>query len=142
QVADAAPDLEGLLEYVIARHARGPAGGRHEAGQDPHGCRLARAVRAEEADDLALLDREGDVLDGRNRPVALGEAIDLDHRSSLPSRGDARWVIDWRIRALSRLLAGRRGCNPVTKYSTVPERGWTPARPSGDGARDRLRGVR
>ena len=90
QVADPAPHLERLLEHVEAGHPGGPARGRHEAGEDPHGRRLAGAVRAEEADDLALLHGERHVLDGRNGSVVLGEAIDLDHRSSLRSRGDAR----------------------------------------------------
>jgi len=35
---------------------------------------------AEKADDLALADGEGDVLDGRDRPIAFREMVDLNHR--------------------------------------------------------------
>ena len=48
------------------------AGGGEEGAEHPHGRGLARAVRAEEAEDLALGDREVDVADGLD--LALLEA--------------------------------------------------------------------
>ena len=60
------------------RRAR-PLGRRHVAGQDAHRRRLAGAVRAEEAEDLAALDAEADIVDGRDAAVALGEVLNLNH---------------------------------------------------------------
>src|SRR5262249_17197209 len=100
EVADPTADLQRLLEHVVTRDPGCPARRRHEAGEDPHGRRLAGAVRTQEADDLSLLDREGHVLDGRDRPVALGEAINLNHGSSLRSCGRGRPAIHREIRAL------------------------------------------
>ena len=48
-----------------------------------HRGRLAGAVRPEEAGHDARLDRERDVVDGREGAVALGEAFDCDHATSL-----------------------------------------------------------
>ncbi len=58
----------------------GPAGRRpEEPEQAPDGGRLARAVRTEEAEDLALIDRQVDLLDPASRAVALGQVHRLDH---------------------------------------------------------------
>ena len=57
-----------------------PVDGRHVAGQDPHRRRLAGAVGPEEAEDLALVDAEADVVDGGEAAVLLGEVLNLDHR--------------------------------------------------------------
>ena len=54
-------------------------GGRHEAGQEPHGRGLAGPVGTEEGHDLALGDGERDVPDGQERPELLAEPIGLDH---------------------------------------------------------------
>jgi hypothetical protein len=79
QVPDAPAHLEGVLEDVEARDL-GAAGGRREvAGQHLHGRRLAGAVRAQEAEDLALVDLERHVVDGSRGAVVLGEALDLYH---------------------------------------------------------------
>jgi hypothetical protein len=42
--------------------------------------RLPGSVRAEQAEDLALLDREGHVVDRHRVPVGLVEGLDRDHR--------------------------------------------------------------
>ena len=56
-----------------------PGGGPVEADHHPHGGRLAGAVRAEEAGDLAGLDVEGQVVDGAHVAVLLGESSNADH---------------------------------------------------------------
>ena len=45
-------------EDVVAGDGRASLRGRHVAGQDAHGGRLAGAVRAEETEDFARLDRK------------------------------------------------------------------------------------
>ena len=57
-----------------------PARGRGgEAGHDAHRGRLAGTVGSEEAGDESRLDLERDVVDGRERAVALGESLHCDH---------------------------------------------------------------
>ena len=53
-------------------------GGRQEAGEHPHGRGLAAAVGAEEAEDLALVDRETDPLDRGEVAEAPGQALGTD----------------------------------------------------------------
>ena len=74
-----------------------------EADDHAHGGRLAGAVRAEEAGDLAGAHRERDVVDGGLRAEALGESFCSDHdievtdaatRAHRPPewfRGGGRW---------------------------------------------------
>ena len=79
QIAGPALGLDRLVEDVEARDDGFALGGRHEAGEDAHRRRLAGAVRAEEAEDLAALDAEADVVDRRDAAVAFREVLDLDH---------------------------------------------------------------
>ena len=58
------------------RRAAGGAG--HGAGKDAHGGRLAGAVRAQEADDLAGRHAEAQVFHGRQGAVALGQLFRHD----------------------------------------------------------------
>ena len=74
----------------LAEHG-GPARGRRgEAGHDAHRGRLAGTVRPEEAGDEAGLDLERDVVDGRERAVALGESFHCDHGLHPPGRRRSR----------------------------------------------------
>jgi hypothetical protein len=68
---------------VVAGDRRPPAVGPQQRRQHPQGGRLAGAVRAEEAEDLAGGDVEGDVVDGDHVVEALRESLDLDHPISL-----------------------------------------------------------
>ncbi len=52
---------------------------RHQAEQHAQGGGLAGAVRAEEADHVAPLDREGEPVDGDQVPEAFGHVVELDH---------------------------------------------------------------
>ena len=62
-VADFALDLQALGPDIVAEHRALALVGRQQAAQHADGRRLARAVRAEEADDLALGDRHRDMVD-------------------------------------------------------------------------------
>ena len=61
--------------------------GRRAAQTRDHGEErgLARAARAEHGHELALRDREVDVLDRDHRPVALGDADQIDRAHGRPS---------------------------------------------------------
>ena len=84
---------------VEAGHARRPTVGEQQRRQDPHGGRLAGAVRAEQAEHAAGLDPQVDALQRLGVPVALGELRSLDggvarhdpHRSE-PSGSGGRTI--------------------------------------------------
>ena len=56
--------------------------------QRAHQRRLARPVRPEQPEDLAVADGEAQVVDGRQRAKALAEPDRLDHRPNLAARRD------------------------------------------------------
>ena len=85
QVADAALHLERLLEDVEAGDLGGAGSGGQEAGQDAHGGRLAGAVAAQKAQDFALGNVEGDVVERDEVSVTLGQIADFDHLKDLTS---------------------------------------------------------
>lgn len=75
-----------LAEDVVSDDPRGARARRDEGGEHPETGRLARSVRAEEGDERAGLDLEGEIgdrldgllLDGE----PLGQAVCLDDRLS------------------------------------------------------------
>lgn len=56
----------------------GAGGGGVDAGEDTEGGGFACAVGSEEADDVALFDGEGEVMDGFFFTVGFGEVLDFD----------------------------------------------------------------
>ena len=58
-----------------------PGVGREQPADHADGRGLAGAVRAEEADDLAAVDREVDMVDHGPAAEALGQALDVDDRA-------------------------------------------------------------
>ncbi len=74
--------------------------GRQQPGQHLHRRRLAAAVRADKAEDLAAFDREADMIDRGEIAEAAGEVARNDHRLGLD--GAAR-------RDLQRVVAGALG---------------------------------
>ena len=74
-----------------AEERRGPFGGRQEPGQHLHGRGLAAAVGAEEAEDLAALDRQRDVVDGGEAAEAARQAVGFDGDLRLARRRGAGW---------------------------------------------------
>ena len=73
QIADELAGLAGVFHHVEAADGGGAAGGGDESGDDAHGGGLAGAIGAEESHGLPLLNLEGDVLDGVEVAVGLGE---------------------------------------------------------------------
>src|SRR5690606_26141753 len=72
-----------------AEHAHAPGRDVGEAEQHQDGGGLARAVRAEQAEDLAATDVEIDGVDGRDAAVTLGETAGFDdgvHGQRRPKR--------------------------------------------------------
>ena len=63
-----------------------PFGGRHVAGQDPHGRGLPGAVRPEKSENLAPFHAKTDIVHGRDPAVTLGDVLDLNHSDS-PAEG-------------------------------------------------------
>ena len=51
---------------------------------------LARAVRAEEAEDLAGVDGEGQVLGGGRVAVVLAQPVEIDHRATPIARRSSK----------------------------------------------------
>src|SRR5690242_17819401 len=75
QVADEPLDLDGLLPAVHPRDTRCARVGVEQRHQQADGGGLAGAVGAEETEDLAFADRDGDVVYAACRAVALGQLV-------------------------------------------------------------------
>ena len=65
QVADAGLSRGGLVGDVVAVDFDRAVRGRNVAGNNVHGGRFARAVGAEQAEDLAVAHRKGQIFNGR-----------------------------------------------------------------------------
>ena len=88
-VGHEADDLADGHRVVDDRMARDPPfarGGAEQGGQEPDGRALARAVGADEAEDLALADRQVQVVHGHELAVTLGEVAHLDHGRGFSGR--------------------------------------------------------
>jgi hypothetical protein len=79
QVAATRARLERLVHDVEARDRDATVRRPHAGRQHAQDRRLACAVRPEEPDDLAGFDRERDVVDRENVPIALDDLFDADH---------------------------------------------------------------
>jgi hypothetical protein len=79
QVADLGPDPPRLPRHVQAVHGHRARRGRQVAGDHPDRRGLARAVGAEEGDDVARLDLEIERIDRHEMAESLGEALGDDH---------------------------------------------------------------
>ena len=76
--ADALQERDGVAKRIEAEHGDAPAVGDTQSLDALHRRRLAGAVRADEAEDLALEDLEGDILHRADRAVGFREAGGLD----------------------------------------------------------------
>ncbi len=83
QRADLREHRRGRARHRLAEHLGLAGGGEHQAEQHPDRRRLARAVGAEEAVDVAGAHVEVDAVDGQHRPVPLGQRPGADHRRGL-----------------------------------------------------------
>src|SRR5262249_34303297 len=68
QISDAAAHFQRIVEDVKTRYCCSSAGGRQEAGPNPHRGGLSGPIGPEKAKDFAAIDREEDVAHGRTRP--------------------------------------------------------------------------
>src|SRR5262245_66462632 len=87
-VADIQARLHVIRPHRLAEQLRGSAGGRKKTSQHFHGGRLAGAVRAEKAENLAALDTEAHVIHGREIAEFTGKSFGLDGRHILRAGGE------------------------------------------------------
>src|SRR6266542_6484632 len=107
---DVRADRLRVREDVVAQDRRAADGRLELRREDPEERRLARAVAPEEAEDLALVDREGDVLQGlRASGVRLPQAVDRDDRHDARRTRGCYWRL---LRAAARQLPPRRRQGP------------------------------
>ena len=79
QIAHTGLGLLGLLRQAEARHLHFTGGGGKVAGEDIHDRGLARAVGAEQAEDLAVAHRKGQIFNGRVRAILFAQMRYFDH---------------------------------------------------------------
>jgi hypothetical protein len=77
-VTDGPADAARVFRHRVPGHVGLAARGRHERGKDAHGCRLARAVGADEAEDRPGFYSQRQVMHGRQLAVGLFQVADLD----------------------------------------------------------------
>ena len=88
--ADAPPDLLGAgMRDPVDREA--PTARREDRRQHAHGGRLARAVGTEDAENLARLDGDGQIVDGDERSELLCDPARLDDRRHATTH-PPRWL--------------------------------------------------
>jgi hypothetical protein len=97
-VAHPSLDLERPARRIEAHHPRSTRGRLGETQEHQDGRRLARAVLAKQAEDLAGSHLEVEVIDGDQIAVRLGQALGADDAGIGPG-----------------LLVGRRGARPGTR---------------------------
>ena len=85
------------MVQVDARHLQRAAGGREQAAQHAERGRLAGAVGPEQAEDLAALDLEADVIDGGESAEPPDQIVDLDHRLVRGHRSVVRGRWPWSV---------------------------------------------
>jgi hypothetical protein len=90
QIADLPFHVQRLIGAIKPRDARVTFSRRHEARQDSHRGRFARAVGTKKCQHLSLGHREGDSIDRRMMAVPLCNVVDVDHESDIGAnnRGD------------------------------------------------------
>ncbi len=86
-VGDARLDALGVLRHVDPRQARRAPGGREHAGEHAQRRRLSGAVGADDAEELAGGDVEGQMIDGREVAEAPGEPFEGDRGSGGAAHG-------------------------------------------------------
>src|SRR5713101_9935637 len=81
QISNQAARLERVREDIEVVDYDRPRRRRHVPRDDPHRGGLARAVGSQEAQDLTALGLEGNVLDGDETAIRLGEVFNFYHRA-------------------------------------------------------------
>ncbi len=89
--ADAAAHRVGIADDVVSGHHRRAAGGRNQRGEHADERAFARAVGSEQAEDLAALHREADVIHRQQRAKAFADALHVDGGAVWRSRCALPW---------------------------------------------------
>ena len=118
EIAEVLGRLDPVGLHVDAGDPRRPVRGGHEAGQEPHGGRLARPVGPEERHHLPARDRERDVADRQERAELLGKPSGFDHHG----RGHAVVILASHRKLGARPAPSRRpGASHRTPLDDVAE---------------------
>lgn len=83
QIADLSLHVQWLIGTIKPRYAGVAFSRRHEAREDPHRGRFARAIRAKECQHLSFGHREGDAINSRMMAVPLCNVLNVDHESDI-----------------------------------------------------------
>ncbi|MPN39342.1 hypothetical protein SDC9_186870 [bioreactor metagenome] len=65
-----------IVDHVAAEHRQTPRIGTGQTGQTGNQCGFAGAIGTEQAEELALFDRQADAVQGRQGAKALDHSID------------------------------------------------------------------
>ncbi len=96
-VSDAGADDQWLALRVVAQHRHPARCGVEEAEHQPEQCGLPRPVRPDQPGDTGR-HLQIQVLDGHDRAVVVGEALDFeDRQDTLPPTGESRTGIRRRV---------------------------------------------
>jgi hypothetical protein len=107
-VADPAADSDVAAGHRFSEQKRLALGGRKQAGEHLHGGRLAAPVRSQKAEDLAPLDGERHMIDGREAAEAARQAARLDSDLRIrPARRDRQLPVPAALRFGQHLDEGR-----------------------------------
>ena len=90
QVPDVAADVHRIFEEVVPGNPHPPGRRRQKAGDHPDRRGLAGAVGTQHADDLTVIDGEGDRVDRREVAVGARQILYLDHEPSCFRRAGER----------------------------------------------------
>ena len=105
QIADVGLGSVGILQHVVAVDLHHTLAGRQISGEYIHGGGFARAVGAEETQDLPLVHLEADILHRTVGAIPLREVLYLDHvdyHPFLPGIGDPAAQQDSGVRCRAR----------------------------------------
>src|SRR5262249_59194548 len=95
-----------IARDLVAADESAPRGGAQQRRQHADGGRLAGAVRADEAEDVTLLQPQRQVLDGYQVLVLLPEVLSIDH---------SRWI-------RKSVALGPEAARPATRRSVTGRR--------------------
>ena len=84
QHAGSTADLDALRLCVVSKDSHGSLRRSHKVKQDVDRRRFTRPVGAEKPENLTLLDREVEIVDGDDIAKAFREPVDLDRRHVFP----------------------------------------------------------
>ena len=87
QITCQTTNREALCHNVVAKHGRAAPSRTQQAQEHADGCRLAGTIVPHEAEDFAVPNSEGHVIDCRRTAVGLGELEQLDRNNLARASG-------------------------------------------------------